>query len=80
MENIIITIGNEYFPGITEEFCHPFVDITDLEELDYIIDECCGIYLDLHDDLIQAFPSEGTREEIAEACFYLVEEAPNESN
>lgn len=80
MKNIIITIGNDYLPGITEDFYHPFVDITDLEEIDYIIDECCGIYLDLHNDLIQALTPNYTREEIAEACFYLIEEVPNESN
>lgn len=80
MKNIIITIGNDYFPNITEDFYHPFVDITDLEELDYIIDECCGIYLDLHGDLIRALTPDCTREEIEEACFYLIEEVPNESN
>ena len=80
MMNIAITIGNNYFPSITEEFYHPFVDMNDTEELDYIIDECCGMFLDLHGDIINSFCPDRSREEIAEACFYIIEEVPNESN
>ena len=79
MTNIIITVGNSYFHGVTEEFITR-CDITDLEELEMAADECCGEYLDLHGDLIHALTPDCSWEEIAEACYYSIEEAPYESN
>lgn len=74
MSNVIITIGNEYFPSIFEKFYHPMVDMFDTEELEYIVDECCGQYLDYHGDLIRALTPDLDSEELAEACFYIIEE------
>lgn len=79
MTSIIITIGNRYLPNIRENFYHPSLDICDLEELEYCVDECCGIYLDLYADAIHGMCPDRSDEEIAEACFYIIEEVdPNE--
>ena len=71
MSNILITVGNKYLPSVTETFYHPMVDMTDLEEMGYLANESCGIYLDLYSD---AMPKDIDSETIAEACFYSIEE------
>ena len=77
MTNINITVGNHYLPNIYENFYYPTVDLADLEEVEYCAEECCGIYLDMHTDAFHALCPDLTDEEIAEACFYTIEEVVN---
>lgn len=74
MKALKIIVGNNYFPYVTETFVQPAVDILDCDEVEYAIDECCGEYLDMHEDIIDALMPNINFETIAEACSYIVEE------
>ena len=74
MKALKITINNNYFPYVTETFVQPAVDILDRDEVEYAIEECCGEYLDMHEDVINALAPDVDFETIAEACSYIVEE------
>ena len=73
MNQIKVTVGCDYFPGICEDFI-TFVDTSDLEEMEMAADECCGEYLDLHGDLIHALTPDVEWEDLAESCWYIIEE------
>ena len=77
LANINITVNNRYAPSLCESFYYPIIDISDLEEVNYCANEACGVYLDLHGDLICALTPECTFEEIAEAREYIIEEVNN---
>lgn len=71
MLNIKVTVGNEYAPRLIEEF-FTRVDIKDIDEVEMCADECCGQYLDMHNDVWHTLDT--NFEEIAEACWYTIEE------
>lgn len=74
MSTLKITITNGYLCNLVETFICPNVDMSDPEEVEYCIDECCGQYLDMHSDAIYAICPDVNSETLAEACEYLVEE------
>jgi hypothetical protein len=71
MLNIKVTVGNDYAPHIIEEF-FTRVDIKDIDEVEACAAECCGQYLDMHGDIW--YMVDVDMEEIAEACWYMIEE------
>ena len=73
MNAVKITVSNSYFSEINEEF-YTHVDLSDLDEVEMAAEECCGEYLNLHGDLIQALTPDLSWEKLAEACFYIIEE------
>ena len=73
MSNIKIIITNCFFPTLTETFITR-VDMSDLNEVEMAIDECCGQFLDMHNDIINAKLSDLDLETIAEEFCYIVEE------
>ena len=79
MNTIKITVTNDYLVGLVEVFVCPNVDMSDPEEIEYCIEECCGQYLDMCSDVIYARCPDIAFEIIAEACDYIIEEVnPNE--
>jgi hypothetical protein len=70
MATIKITVGNNFTP-VTEEFITK-VDITDLDEVEMAADECCGQYLDMHNDIWHTLDVDF--EIIADSCHYIIEE------
>lgn len=74
MKNITVTVKNSFLNGVKEVFDCRDLDITDLEEVQYCIDECCGIYLDKHlDKILKMFPTISP-EIVAMECDYILEE------
>jgi hypothetical protein len=73
-----ITITNKFI-GITETFICYAIDMSDPNEVDYCISECCGQYLEMHEDVIHNCPDVDF-ETIAEACEYIVEELNNDES
>lgn len=73
MNTIKVTVSNSFFNGIIEEFI-THADVSDLEEMELAAEECCGEYLNLHGDLIQALTPDQDWDTIAEACYYIIEE------
>ena len=73
MNNIKIIITNCFFPTITETFITR-VDMSDLNEVEMAVDECCGQFLDMYNDVINAKLSDLDLETIAEGFCYVVEE------
>lgn len=69
-----VTVRNRFLVGVVEEFHCIDVDFSDLEELEYCADECCGEYLEMHSDIIKQDLPDLTDEIIAEACSYTIEE------
>ena len=77
MATIKVTVGNSYIHNLKEEFFCVDVDMSDLEEIEYCAEECCGQYLDMHGDIINTL--DVNWETFAEACYYTIEEVnPNE--
>lgn len=74
MNTIKVTVSNGFFHGIIEEFYCSNIDTSDLQEMEYCAEECCGQYLELHGDLICAMTPDVNFETIAQACTYLIEE------
>ena len=54
MTNIRIVIENAYVPNIQEEFIYPCVDISNEEEVEEALAECCEEFLDIYHDYIGA--------------------------
>jgi hypothetical protein len=80
MNAVKITVSNSYFSQINEEF-YTHVDLSDLDEVEMAAEECCGEYLNLHGDLIQALTPDLDWEQLADACSYIIEEvSENESH
>ena len=69
-----VTVLNSFLPGIIEEFICRDVDFSDLQELEYCAEECCGEYLNMHHDVIRINLPDLTDETIAEECNYMIEE------
>lgn len=69
-----VTVLNSFLHGVIEEFICTDVDFSDLQEVEYCADECCGEYLEMHHDAIKSNFPDLTDETIAEACSYLMEE------
>ena len=76
MATLKIVISNIYAPTINETFIQPQIDMSDLDEVSYAIDECCGQYLDMYDSVLSALAPSISREKIADGCAYIVEELP----
>ena len=77
MSTVKITVSNEFLPSIAPEVFVTKVDITDLAEVEMAIEECCGVYLDMHGDIYNAVLADVDWETFAEACYYTVEEVSN---
>lgn len=73
-----ITITNKFI-GVTEVFICYAIDISDPNEIDYYVSECCGQYLEMHEDIIHA-KADLDFETIAEACEYIVEELADDES
>lgn len=71
-----ITITNKFIE-VTEVFICYTVDMSDPNEVNYCVSECCGQYLEMHEDIIHA-KEDLDFETIAEACEYIVEEFTND--
>lgn len=69
-----VTVRNSFLNGVIEEFYCINVDFSDLEELEYCADECCGEYVELHSDIIRQCLPDVDDEVIAEAFSYTMEE------
>ena len=79
MRIIKVTVENAYLHNLKEEFYCIDVDMSDFEEVEMAAEECCGEYLDMHADAINATCPDVSFEEVAEACSYIIEEvSPNE--
>ena len=76
MATIKVTVKNGYLHGIVEEFICCNVDVSDLAEIDYCVDECIGQYLDMHGDAICARCPDLDMETINDSFIYIVEEDP----
>lgn len=74
MSCLKVTVSNNYLPHIIESFYCIRVDISDPDEVEMCADECCGNYLDMHHDIIIANCPDIASEELAEACYYIIEE------
>lgn len=72
MATINITVRNPFSPNLTEVYTCFDVDISDLNEVEYCASECCGQFLDEHEDIWNALDT--PFETIAEACEYIIEE------
>lgn len=71
MSIIKITVMNDYICNTRETYVYS-VDITDKEEIDAIAEECCGNFLDNHNDVFNTLDIDF--ETFAEACTYTIEE------
>ena len=78
MKNIKITVGNHFIPNVFETFI-TYADITDLIEMEYVANECCGKYLDMHGDIYNSVLPDVDWDAFSEACFYSIEEVPYEA-
>lgn len=67
-----VTVTNKYLRQ-TEVFICRDVDISDMNEVEYCAEECCGAYLDMHHDVIRMECPDISSEEIEEACEFIVE-------
>lgn len=76
LNNVKIQISNSLLPTVTEEFV-TVTDISDLDEVDMAVAECCGLYLDMYANIVQAQHPSLDWEAIAEKCNYIVEEINN---
>lgn len=72
MGAIKITVGNHYIANVTEEFLCAKVDITDLDEVEYCAERCCGEFLEMYGDIIRTL--DVNWETLVEACYYVIEE------
>ena len=73
MAMLKVTVGNRYMGGVVEEFICLNVDISELEEVNYAIDECVGAFVDMHED----FFNDGSEEDqfqILAGCNHWAEE------
>ena len=77
MNKVIITVGNNYIPFITEEY-ETRVDMTDLAEINMAVSECCGHYLEVHEDIYHASCPDLTWDDFIEGIFYMIEEVNDE--
>ena len=77
LTNILVTVRNKFMPNISENYWCPFVDLSDLQEVENCANECCGNFLDTHGDIIYAMLGDVPFEQIAEACYYTIEEVTN---
>ena len=73
MQKVLITVGNEYLPNVIEEFITR-VDMSDLEEAAMAVEECCGRYIDMHEDARHAICPDLDFEKYTEGIFFMVEE------
>lgn len=77
MGTIVVTVGNRYLHGITEEFICRNVDVSDYDEMEYCAEECVGEYLDMHADVIHSL--DVSYDALYDECYYSIEEvAPND--
>lgn len=72
MAVIKVTLSNRYIPFAAEEFYCIDLDISDLEEVENCVDECCGQFVDLHHDIISALHIDDDL--LAESFTYIIEE------
>ena len=74
MATIKITLGNRYISGICEDFiCHN-VDIFDRDEVEYCVDECCGVFLDNNSNMVTAALRNISEDTLYEGFSYVIEE------
>lgn len=74
MTSVIVTVKNTFLHGVEEVFDCRGLDMSDLDEVQYCIDECCGIYLDKHLDKILKNNPSLLPEVVAMECNYTLEE------
>lgn len=75
MTSIKVTVKNTFLNGVEEIFDCRGLDIEDFEEVQYCIDECCGIFLERHMDHILKTHPNLSEETIAQECNYIMEVA-----
>ena len=73
MAMLKVTVGNRYMGGVVEEFICLNVDISELEEVNYAIDECVGDFVDMYRDFFNDGSEEEQFEKLA-GCNYWAEE------
>jgi hypothetical protein len=77
MATINITIKNNLFHHTVDEFLCRDVDISDLEEVNYCVEECIGAFIDIHEDALKNIDAEW--DTIMDNFHYTIEEVmPNE--
>lgn len=73
MAMLKVTVGNRYMGGVVEEFICLNVDISELEEVNYAIDECVGAFVDMYGDFFNDGSEEEQFQKLA-GCNYWAEE------
>lgn len=73
MATLKVTVGNRYMGGVVEEFICLNVDISELEEVNYAIDECVGAFVDMYGDFFNDGSEEEQFQKLA-GCNYWAEE------
>ena len=73
MAMLKVTVGNRYMSGVVEEFICLDVDISELEEVNYAIDECVGAFVDMYGDFFNDGSEEEQFQKLA-GCNYFAEE------
>ena len=73
MNMVKITVTNAFYSSVVEEFITR-VDLSDLEEVEMAVEECCGQYLDMHHDIYSCALPDIDWDTFAEACEYIIEE------
>lgn len=75
MNSIIVTVKNRYLHGISEEFLCSAVDVSDLNEMEYCAEECCGAFLDMYESTFARECPDVEWDSFVEACYYSIKEA-----
>ena len=73
MTSIKVTVKNTFLNGVEEVFDCRGLDLSDFDEVQYCIDECCGIFLERHMDSISKTHPDLSEETIAQECNYIME-------
>lgn len=73
MAMLKVTVGNRYMGGVVEEFICLNVDMSELEEVNYAIDECVGAFVDMYGDFFNDGSEEEQFQKLA-GCNYFAEE------
>ena len=69
-----ITIFNRYAPTLVESYCCFNVDVSDLNEVDYCIQETIGAFMDTHEKYLKAVAPDRSFDELYDAIEYIAEE------
>lgn len=69
-----ITILNRYAPTLVESYCCFDVDISDLNEVDYCVQETIGAFMDTHEGYLKTAAPDRSFDELYDAIEYIVEE------